>query len=41
MDAVVPELAIRQHDAHGLHEQRQDVLSVYAEVYADQLDDPF
>lgn len=41
MDVVVPELDIRIYDSAGLHEQREDVLAVYAEVYADQLDDPF
>ena len=41
MDVVVPELTIHQHDAHGLREQREDVLSVYTEANADQLDDPF
>lgn len=37
----VLELTIRQHDASGLHEQREDVQSVHAEVYADRLSDPF
>ncbi len=41
MDTVVPELAVQKYDASGLHEQREDVLAVYAEVYADELDDPF
>lgn len=41
MDVVVPELAIRIYDSAGLHEQREDLLAVYAEVYSDQLDDPF
>ncbi|HEY6422197.1 MAG TPA: GNAT family N-acetyltransferase [Pseudonocardiaceae bacterium] len=41
MDVVVPELAIHEHDARGLHEQRQDILSVYSEANADQLDDQF
>jgi ribosomal protein S18 acetylase RimI-like enzyme len=41
MDAVVPELTIRQHDVHGLREQRQDILSVYSEANAERLGDPF
>lgn len=41
MDTTVPELVIQQFDARGMHEQREDVLAVYTEVYADQLDDPF
>ena len=41
MDTVVPELAVQEYDASGLHQQREDVLAVYAEVYADELDDPF
>ena len=41
MDTAVPELAVQKYDASGLHEQREDVLAVYAEVYADELDDPF
>ncbi len=41
MNPAVPEPTVRHHDAGGLHEQREDVLAVYAEVYADQLDDPF
>lgn len=41
MNVVVPELAIQQHDAHGLREQRQDILSVYSEANAGRLDDPF
>lgn len=41
MDTIVPELMIQQFEAGGLHEQREDVLAVYTEVYADQLYDPF
>ena len=41
MAAVVPELAIQHYAAAGLHEQREELLAVYAEAYADQLDDPF
>jgi GNAT superfamily N-acetyltransferase len=41
MGTVVPELVIQQLGAEGLHEQRADVLTVYTEVYADQLGDTF
>lgn len=41
MDDAVPEVDIRIYDSIGLHEQRDEVLAVYAEVYADQLEDPF
>lgn len=41
LNTAVPELAVRQYDASGLHEQRDEVLAVYAEVYPDELDDPF
>lgn len=35
------ELVIHHHDATGLHEQRETVLAVYAEIYPEDLDDPF
>ena len=41
MDTTGPELAVRIYDSTGFHEQREDVLSLYSEVYSDQLDDPF
>ncbi|MGH3915175.1 MAG: GNAT family N-acetyltransferase [Pseudonocardiaceae bacterium] len=41
MDDAASELDINIYDSAGLHEQRDEVLAVYAEVYADQLDDPF
>ena len=41
MDNIVPELAIKHYDASGIYEQREDMLAAYAEVYAEQLDDPF
>lgn len=41
MCPAAPTLAVQQLDAEGLHQQRADVLSVYTEVYADRLGDPF
>jgi ribosomal protein S18 acetylase RimI-like enzyme len=38
---AAPQLTIERSDASGLHEQRDELLKVYAEVYADRLDDPF
>jgi ribosomal protein S18 acetylase RimI-like enzyme len=35
------ELDIQLHDADGLHEQREEILAVHAEVNAERLDDPF
>jgi ribosomal protein S18 acetylase RimI-like enzyme len=37
----VPNLAVIRYDATGLPEHRDDLLAVYAEVYADRLADPF
>jgi ribosomal protein S18 acetylase RimI-like enzyme len=39
--ATVPELTLEHADAQGLYQKRQPILGVYAEVYADRLDDPF
>lgn len=41
MEVAVPELVLRRHDAAGMHDRRDALLSVYAEVYADLLADPF
>ena len=41
MNDYARELAIQHHDASGLHEQRDELLAVHAEVNADRLDDPF
>lgn len=40
MDAPT-ELAIQTHDGHGLRTQKDDILSVYREAYAERLNDPF
>lgn len=34
-------LSIQRHDGQWLREQKEDVLSVYREAYAERLDDPF
>ncbi len=36
-----PELTVEHFGASGMHEQREPLLKVYAEVYSDRLDDPF
>ncbi len=41
MTTAVPQLTVQRYDASGLHEHRDELLTVYAEVYADRLDDPF
>lgn len=41
MVAASLELSIHYHGLGGLHEQRDEVLAVYTEVYADRLDAPF
>jgi ribosomal protein S18 acetylase RimI-like enzyme len=38
---TTPELLVVRCEAAGLYEHRDDLLDVYAEVYADRLDDPF
>jgi len=38
---AAPQLTIERYDANGLHEHRDDLLNVYAELYRDRLDDPF
>jgi ribosomal protein S18 acetylase RimI-like enzyme len=35
------DLVVESYDAPGLHEQRELILAVYQEIYADRLDDPF
>lgn len=35
------ELVITRHDGEGLQAQRDDILTVYREAYAERLDDPF
>lgn len=35
------DLVVERHDAHGLHEHRDELMSVYRRVYADMLHDPF
>lgn len=35
------ELAIERHDARGLHEQKDDVLAVFHEAYAELLSETF
>jgi GNAT superfamily N-acetyltransferase len=37
----VPHFIVRSYDASGLHAYRDDLLNLYAEVYAERLDDPF
>jgi ribosomal protein S18 acetylase RimI-like enzyme len=41
MTAASSQLLVRRHDATGLHQQRDALLAVYREVYADKLDNPF
>jgi GNAT superfamily N-acetyltransferase len=41
MVTTTPELTIEQWDAHGIREQRDELLAVYTEVYAERLGDPF
>lgn len=41
MSTGAPELMIQHHGASGVYGQREELLAVYAEVYVDQLDDPF
>lgn len=36
-----PALAIERHDDQGLSKQKDDMLSVYREAYAERLSDPF
>jgi hypothetical protein len=38
---AAPQFTIQRYDASGLHEHRDELLGVYAEVYTDRLDDPF
>jgi ribosomal protein S18 acetylase RimI-like enzyme len=38
---AAPQFTVARFDASGLHEYRDDLLGVYAEVYRDRLDDPF
>jgi ribosomal protein S18 acetylase RimI-like enzyme len=35
------ELSIERHDGHGLRDQKQEILVVYHEAYAERLSDPF
>jgi ribosomal protein S18 acetylase RimI-like enzyme len=37
----VTDLTIRHHDAAGMRAMREEILALYSEVYAEQLDDPF
>ncbi|OKJ97402.1 GNAT family N-acetyltransferase [Amycolatopsis sp. CB00013] len=37
----VPELSLRHYDADGMYQLREPLLTVYTEVYADLLGDPF
>jgi GNAT superfamily N-acetyltransferase len=37
----VTDLTIRHHDAAGMRAMREEILALYSEVYAGQLDDPF
>ncbi len=41
MTSQIPSLLVRRHDEEGMHQLRDDLLAVYAEVYADLVDDPF
>ena len=36
-----PTLVIQRYDSSAISEQQEDMLAAYAEVYAEQLDDPF
>lgn len=38
---AAPDLSVVHYQAAGLHEHRDTLLNVYAEVYADRLADPF
>jgi ribosomal protein S18 acetylase RimI-like enzyme len=38
---MAPELVIARHDAEGMRRLRDELLAVYAEVYAERLGDPF
>jgi GNAT superfamily N-acetyltransferase len=41
MTDASPQLITRRHGGSGLHQQRNALLTVYREVYADKLDNPF
>jgi ribosomal protein S18 acetylase RimI-like enzyme len=41
MTDAASQLTTRRHDATGLYQQRDALLAVYREVYADKLDNPF
>jgi ribosomal protein S18 acetylase RimI-like enzyme len=36
-----PELVVTRHNGQGLRNQKDDILAVYREVYAERLDNPF
>jgi ribosomal protein S18 acetylase RimI-like enzyme len=41
MGAVPAELELARHDGQGLRDQKEEILTVYQEVYAERLSDPF
>lgn len=41
MNTAPVELDIQRHDAEGMKQQKDDLLRVYQEVYAERLNDPF
>ena len=41
MHSAAPELTLQRYAASGIYGQQEDMLAAYAEVYAEQLDDPF
>ena len=41
MTTAAPKLTVERAHTEGLHSQREELLAVYEEIYADHLDDPF
>ncbi|MGH3546866.1 MAG: GNAT family N-acetyltransferase [Pseudonocardiaceae bacterium] len=41
MSTILDELTIQRHDGQGLREQKDEVLAVYHDAYAERLGDPF
>lgn len=41
MDTGPAELAVQQYNAQGLQDVRRELLAVFSDVYAEELDDPF
>lgn len=41
MNTTPDELTIQRHDGQGLREQKDELLAVYQDAYAERLSDPF